>query len=116
MIYFVNNEYSEILSELPAPIPAPLPVLNRWTTPLCQPLNVCGYNEVRLTEIHTTALLVLQLCSFQLETSTEELKGHKSPNIDQTPAKCRRERSVKLRSVIQGLTPIYSTSKKGAFW
>lgn len=114
MIYFVNNENSEILSEPSAPILSPLTVLNRWTALLCQPLKVCGYNGVRLTEIHTTASLVLQLCSFQLETATEELKRRKSPNIDQTPANCRQERSEKLRSVIHRLTPIYSLSKKRA--
>jgi len=51
-----------------------------------QLLNVHGVNEVRQTEIYT-AELVPKPSAFDVELVIERLKSHKSPGIDQIPAK-----------------------------
>jgi hypothetical protein len=50
-------------------------------------LNVHGINDVRQTEIHTAEPLMPEPSASEFELATEKLKSHKSPGIDQTPAK-----------------------------
>ena len=49
-------------------------------------MNVHGVNDVRQTEIHTAEPLVPEPRAFEVELAIENLKSHKSPSIDQTPA------------------------------
>jgi len=44
-------------------------------------------SDVRQTEIHTTEPLVPEPNAFEIELAIEKLKRHKSPGIDQIPAK-----------------------------
>ena len=50
-------------------------------------MNVHGVNNVRQTELHTAEPLVPEPSAFEVELATEKLKSHKSPGIDQIPAK-----------------------------
>jgi hypothetical protein len=49
-------------------------------------MNVHGTIDVRQTEIHTAEPVVPELSAFESEMVIENLKGHKSPGIDQMPA------------------------------
>jgi hypothetical protein len=64
-------------------------------------LKVCGYNDVRQTEIHTTEQLVPEPSAFEVEKATEKLKRHKSPGTDQIPTELLKQEVVKfaLRSI-----------------
>jgi hypothetical protein len=57
-----------------------------WRNHFYQPLNVHGVNDVGQTEIHTTEPQVPEPSAFEVEMTTEKLKSHKSPGIDQNPA------------------------------
>ena len=61
-------------------------ILARWRNHFSQLLNVHGINDVKQTEIHTAEPLVPGLSAFDVEMAIEELKSHKSPDIDQIPA------------------------------
>ena len=52
-----------------------------------QLLSVLGVSDVRQTEIHTAEPLVPELSAFEVEMAIGNLKRHKSPGIDQIPAK-----------------------------
>jgi nitrogenase molybdenum-iron protein alpha/beta subunit len=58
---------------------------------------------VRQTEIHTAVPLVLELSAFEVEMAIDKLKGHKSPGIDQIPAKLIKARGRTIRSEIRKL-------------
>jgi len=62
-------------------------VLARWRNHLSQILNIQGANDVRQTEIYSAETLVPQPSAFEVEMAIEKLKRHKSPGIDQIPAK-----------------------------
>jgi hypothetical protein len=62
-------------------------ILARWRKLFSQLLNVHGVNYVRQTEMYTTEPLVPEPSAFQFELAIEKLKRHKSPGIDQIPAK-----------------------------
>ena len=62
-----------------------------------------GVSEVRQTEIYAAALLVLELSAFELEMAIDKLKGHKSPGIDQIPAKLIKAGGRTIRSEIHTL-------------
>jgi hypothetical protein len=47
---------------------------------------VHGVKDIKHTEIHTAEPLVPEPSTFQFEMSIENLKRHKSPGVDQTPA------------------------------
>jgi 3-oxoacyl-ACP reductase-like protein len=52
-----------------------------------QLLKVHGVNDVRHMEIHTAEPLVPEPSALEVEMATEMLKRHKSPGVDQIPAK-----------------------------
>jgi hypothetical protein len=58
----------------------------RWRNHFSLLLNVHVVIDVRQTAIHTAWPLVPELNAFEVEMAVEELKGHKSPAIDQIPA------------------------------
>jgi hypothetical protein len=60
-------------------------------------LNVCGINDVRLTEIHTAKPLVPELSAFGVEMTIEKLKRHRSPGIEQIPAELIKARGRTIR-------------------
>jgi hypothetical protein len=49
-------------------------------------MNVHGFNDVRLAEIHTAEPLIPEPSALDVELAIEKLKSHKSPGIDQIPA------------------------------
>ena len=59
-----------------------------------------GVSEVRQAEIHTAVPLVLKLSAFEVEMAIDKLKGHKSPGIDQIPAKLIKAGGIANRSEI----------------
>jgi len=61
-------------------------ILFRWRERISQLFNAHGVSNVRQREIHTTEPIVPEPCAFELDMAIEELKGHKSPGIDQIPA------------------------------
>ena len=77
--------------------------LARWRNIFSQLFNVHGVNDVRQTEKHTTEPKVPELSAFGVEMSTEKLKSHKSPGIDQIPAELIETRGIKIRYEIHEL-------------
>ena len=65
-------------------------ILIRWRNYISQLLNVHGVTDVRHTEIHTAESHVPDPSAFEVELAIENLKSHKSPGIDQIPAKLRQ--------------------------
>ena len=58
----------------------------RWRKYFSQILNAHWFSNVRQAEIHTAEPLVPEPSGLEVELSIEELKGNKSPGIDQIPA------------------------------
>ena len=56
-----------------------------------QLLNVHGVNDIKHKDIHTAEPLVPETNAFEVELAIEYLKNHKSPGIDQIPAKLLRQ-------------------------
>jgi hypothetical protein len=61
-------------------------ISTRWRNYFSHLLNEDGINDVRQTEIHRVEPLILELRASEFELATENLKSHKSPDIDQIPA------------------------------
>jgi hypothetical protein len=59
----------------------------RWRNYFSQILNVHGVNVVRQAEIHTAEPLMPEPSALEVELAIEKLKSHRSPGIDQIPAK-----------------------------
>ena len=57
-----------------------------WRDHFSQLLEVHGANDVSETEIHTAEPLVPEPSVFEIELDIENLKSHKSPDIDQVPS------------------------------
>jgi hypothetical protein len=55
-------------------------------------LNIYRVNDVKQTEIHTADPLMPDSSASEIEMATEKLKRHKSPDIDQIPAKLIKAR------------------------
>jgi len=66
-------------------------------------LNVRGFNDVRQTEIQTAEQLMPELGAFEVELAIENLKSHKSPDIDQIPAELFKEGGRTIFSEIDKL-------------
>ena len=66
-------------------------------------MNVCGVNDVRLTEIQTAEPLVPEPSAFEIELAIERLKSHKSPGADQIPAELIKAGGRTIRSDIHNL-------------
>jgi len=60
--------------------------LASWRDHFSQLLEVHGANDVSETEIHTAEPLVPEPSVFEIELDIENLKSHKSPDIDQVPS------------------------------
>jgi len=71
-------------------------IVARWRKHLSQLLNVHGSSDVKQTEIHKAEPLVHELSAFEIEMSTEKLKRHKSPRIEQTPAELIKAEGRKI--------------------
>ena len=78
-------------------------ILARWRNHFSQLLNVQGVNDVRQTEIRTAVPLLPNPSAFEVEMAIEKLKRHKSPGIDQTPAKLINAGGRKIRFEIHEL-------------
>ena len=61
-------------------------ILASWRDHFSQLLEVHGANDVSETEIHTAEPLVPEPSVFEIELDIENLKSHKSPDIDQVPS------------------------------
>jgi len=66
-------------------------------------LNVHGVNDVRHPEIYTAEPLVREPSAFEVEFAIEKLKSHKSPGIDQIPAKLIKARGRTIQYEIHKL-------------
>jgi hypothetical protein len=66
-------------------------------------LNEHGGSYVRLAEIHTAEPLVPEPSVLEVELAIEKLKSHKSPSINQIPAKLFKEGGRTFRSSIHKL-------------
>jgi len=62
-------------------------ILDRWRNYFFQLFNVHGVKDVRQAEIHTAEPLVPEPSASEVELAIDKLKSHKSPGIDQIPAK-----------------------------
>jgi len=60
--------------------------LVRWRNHFSQLLNVQGFNDIRQRKIHAAELLVPELSALEVQMAIENLRKHKSPDIDQIPA------------------------------
>jgi len=59
----------------------------RWRNHFCQLLKEDGVNDVRQTKKSTAEPLAPEPSAFEFEMTIGKLKSHKSPGIDQIPAK-----------------------------
>ena len=78
-------------------------ILARWRNHFSQLLNVHGFNDVRQTDIQTTAPLVPEPSAFEVELAIEKLRSHKSPVIDQIPAELVKVGGRKIRNEIHNI-------------
>jgi len=62
-------------------------IVARWRSYLYQLFNVHGIKEVGQVEIHPAEPLVPEPSASEVELAINKLKSHKSPGIDQIPAK-----------------------------
>jgi len=62
-------------------------IVARWRKYFSQLFNVRGVKDVGQAEIHTAEPLVPESSAAEVELAIDKLKSHKSPIIDQIPAK-----------------------------
>ena len=60
-------------------------------------MNVRGVHDVRQRETHTAEALVPEPSAFEVDLAIDNLKGHKSPGIDQIPAELIKKGGRKIR-------------------
>jgi len=82
-------------------------ILARWRKHFSQLFNAHGVSGVRQTEIQTAEPLVPEMSAFDVEVAIEKLKGHKSPGIDQIPAKLIKAGGRTVRSEIHKLVVVW---------
>jgi hypothetical protein len=75
-------------------------IIVRWKNYFSQILNVHGVIEVRQAEIHIAEPLVPEPSALEMELIIEKLKSHKSPGIDQIPAKLSKAGVRTIRCAI----------------
>jgi len=75
-------------------------ILSRWRNHFSWLLNVCGVNDVREREIRTAEPIVTEPSACEFEMANGKLKRHKSPGIDQIPAKLIKVRGRTICSEI----------------
>jgi len=66
-------------------------------------VNVCGFHDVRQTEIHTPQPQVPKPGTLEIERAVEKFKGYKAPGIVQTPAELTQSRCRTVWSEIHEL-------------
>jgi hypothetical protein len=91
--YTVKDENGDLLADS-------INILKRWKNYFCKLLNVPGINGVWQTEIHTSEPLVPEPNSFEVGITTEKLKRHISPGINQIPAELIQAGCNTLRSEV----------------
>jgi len=79
-------------------------ILAWWRNHFFQLLKVHGVNDVRHKEIHTSEPLVPEPSAFEVEMVIEMIKRHKSPDVDQIPAKLIKAGGRRICSKIHELT------------
>ena len=79
-------------------------ILAWWRNHFFQLLKVHGVNDVRHMEIHTSEPLVPEPSAFEVEMAIEMIKRHKSPDVDQIPAKLIKAGGRRICSKIHELT------------
>ena len=62
-------------------------IVARWRNYFYQLFNVHGVRDVGQAEIHTAEPLVPEPSASEVDLAIDKLKSHKSPGIDQIPAK-----------------------------
>ena len=62
-------------------------MMARWRNYFSQLFNVHGVKDVGQAEVHTAEPLLLEPSASEVELAIDKLKSHKSPGIDQIPAK-----------------------------
>jgi len=80
-----------------------LSILARWRNHFCQLFNIHGVSNVRQTEIHTAEALVPEPSAFEVETTIEKLKRHKSLGIVQIETRLIRAGCRTIRCEIHKL-------------
>jgi len=78
-------------------------IMVRWRNYFSQILNVHGVSEVRQADIHTAEPLVPEPSAVEVELTTQNLKSHKSPGIDQIPAELIKAGGRTIRGAIHKL-------------
>jgi len=81
-------------------------ILARWRKHLSL-FNAHGVGGVKQTEIHTAEPLVPETSAFDVEMAVEKLKGRKSPDIDQIPAKLINAQGRPIRCGIHKLVVVW---------
>jgi len=82
-------------------------ILARWRKHFFQLFNEDGVSEVRQREIRTADPQVPETSAFDVEMAIEKLKGHKSPGIDQIPAKLIKAGGRTICSEIHKLVVVW---------
>ena len=62
-------------------------IMAKWRNYFSHILNVHGVSDVRQAELHTAEPILHEPSVLEVELAIEKLKSHKSPGIDQIPAK-----------------------------
>ena len=78
-------------------------ILARWRNYFSELLNLRGVHDVRQAELQTAEPFVPGPSALEFELAVEKLKSHKSPGIDQIPAKLIKAGGRKIRSAIHKL-------------
>jgi hypothetical protein len=78
-------------------------ILAGWRNHFSQLLNIRGVNDVRQTEVHTAEPIVPEPSAFEVEMTTEKLRRHTSPGINQIPAELIKAGGRIIRSEIYKL-------------
>ena len=81
----------------------------RWKNYFSQLFKIHGVNDVRTREIQTVEPLVPETNAFEFELAIKKVISHKSPGIDQIPAKfiktggrANRSEILKLLLILYG--------------
>ena len=78
-------------------------IMARWRNYFAKILNINGVSDDRQAEIHTAEPLVSKPSVVEVELAIEKLKSHKSPGIDQIPAKLVKAGGGTIRCAIYNL-------------
>ena len=88
-------------------------IVARWRNYFSRLFNARGVKYVRQVEIHTAEPLVPEPSAAEVELVIDKLKSHKSPGIDQIPAKLIRTICLEIHKLI---TSIWKKDKLPEEW